>query len=889
MTACETCGSPRGNTLTGCPGCGTEPPARANTAEAQTVPQQRHWDPEGPSVSAAVPESQTLTAGTANTSGAGGRQLGNRLQYARFALPAPALRASAIAGLTVAAVGVVSMFVLAAMAFVVVAPSGMHGSPPEWFRSAVIMLGLSLHGSLHIEASGGVSVLLGEISGQAGSNVTVTPLVGTAALFVVALITGRRAERTVPSSDLPRLVSASVVSGAACAVAVALLAVLAQGDIGDGAIALRLGIGPFSVLPGAFVLAALALFFGRLTVVPHVREAGGLRAWTRQTLGSWSGDVRTSVDLLTATAAVTALCLAMGVIGALVAAGGDPGPDVDSTRADAEVRAIVGVLLAGMLALPNLLVVACGTVLGGSVGAGGQAAGSSELADLGSLSNLDGGTIGILAGDAPAALYLTLLPMVCAVLFVGARSVLAAGRDASSSRRFGRVAGCFVGAWIVLLVFARVSIRVSGSVSGGDAEVGGLSASGVIGLGALSTLAGALLWSAVCVWGGAGAVRLVAPVAPGLAYRLGGQRTHEDWRRVLAVTAMDRGTAIPASAGEQWALAEHQPDPLPRPSRRDRLLVFGVAAGVIVVPLLVVGHQVMQRAFFGPAATARSYASALQHKDAKAALDQVSPSSLRGLDRTLLVDRALAQPPNRMKADSSSVDGDTATVEMSENLDGTNHSVTLTLTREGRHLGIWSAWKLKYPFSDLEIGQDAARGEAALQVNGIGAGTHSYPVFPGRYVVSSPAHGVVAAASENVTAFGDERAEATLTASLDPRVQDVAEQAVHRYLAGCAKSTEVAPEGCPFSYYSWGTVDRVHWSITTYPRIEVSLTEDGGVSILTTSYGTAHFKGASTDFFGSPSPVEEDETFDVGGTLTWDGKDPDQATFTDAGSSGFGF
>jgi hypothetical protein len=99
---------------------------------------------------------------------------------------------------------------------------------------------------------------------------------------------------------------------------------------------------------------------------------------------------------------------------------------------------------------------------------------------------------------------------------------------------------------------------------------------------------------------------------------------------------------------------------------------------------------------------------------------------------------------------------------------------------------------------------------------------------------------------------------------------------VRRYLDRCAASTDAQPVDCPFSYYD-PTVTGVHWSITAYPTLSVSV-EEGQIVVTSDEPGSAHLDAVSNDAYFGPTPVSDDESIYLSGTLDYSG-DPDAAVF----------
>jgi hypothetical protein len=151
------------------------------------------------------------------------------------------------------------------------------------------------------------------------------------------------------------------------------------------------------------------------------------------------------------------------------------------------------------------------------------------------------------------------------------------------------------------------------------------------------------------------------------------------------------------------------------------------------------------------------------------------------------------------------------------------------------------------------------------------------------YTVAQPQVGLYQASNTQVTSTGEGTQTATLSNLLDPSVQQAADLAVRAMLDTCATSTDPAPTSCPFSYDNSATFDtptRVQWTITSYPTVSVDVASDGTLSLTTTSAGTAHISALSTDYAGTVTPVSQDPTITLSGTLNWNGGDPSTASVT---------
>jgi hypothetical protein len=207
---------------------------------------------------------------------------------------------------------------------------------------------------------------------------------------------------------------------------------------------------------------------------------------------------------------------------------------------------------------------------------------------------------------------------------------------------------------------------------------------------------------------------------------------------------------------------------------------------------------------------------------------------------------------------------------VNETLDGTPTQATFTLKREGSAGVVFDTWRLDSPFTQVTISTDHAAASSSLTVNGVAGSAGVRPAFPCVYTVAQPQAGLYQASDTQVTSTGEGAQTATLSGLLDPSVQQAAILAVRKTLDACASSMDPSPTGCPFSYDNSATFDTptsVQWSITRYPIVNVAVASDGTLSLTTTTDGTAHISALSTDYAGTATPVSQDATITISGTL----------------------
>ena len=919
MSFCTECGARLGAQARFCTECGTglgathEPHIQkavirpdsagagaSGASDGKAVPQVTAevppWrDPSSPGASEpSIAQAGTHQQNAPEASGAWVQQITSKLGI----LPQAQTTAAAKDGLL--ALTVIAGVLLAAVALAagIFAPEGHHGSPTDWLRTAVIILGLGVHApaELHVVAATGQG-LTG--TGTFVVAATFTPLIVTAFVGFGCFWFARRTERRLGSQSIKAAAMASLLTGAVFAGVAALVALLSSGMPGFGltnsssyriSTTASLGANPWWLLLAAFALSAACTFAGRATALSQSR---GLTlsqlATTRVT--PWLADMRTAKNMILGAAAVTALGIVcvVGWIGIHALLTSDPSSAASVSAADVPgpgAKNVVGTVVGLALLLPNLIVAGVGFALGGTLGFSGS--GSAESSLLGSapwVGNLNNG-IGFLTGGVPTTAYLILLPMLIMALALGVRAVVQRAPDEPYGPHVWRTSALFAAFWVL----PAFLVQVTGSISGNAAALGQSGdavGSAVVGLGMPSILIAALLWGVVAAFGGAQLARFVAASLPRPISWLGGSDINPDWELLLADAVMVRGGPMPdrlaAAADRVRTGARPQARQLDVSPGRDRLLALGGASLVAVVLAGTVGYQVVQDNVYGPNVVVGQYFSAVASHDVPGALQLLDASTSKNLDKSLLTTVAMSKVPSNVSVGSTTVTGDRAVVMVNETLDGAPTQASFTLNREGSAGGIFDAWRLDAPFTQLTISTNNAAASSSLTVNGVAVSADVHPVFPGVYTVAQPQVGLYQASNTQVTSTGEGTQTATLSNLLDPSVQQAADLAVRAMLDTCATSTDPTPTSCPFSYdnsATFNTPTSVQWTITSYPTVSVDVASDGTLSLTTTSAGTAHISALSTDYAGTVTPVSQDPTITLSGTLNWNGGDPSTASVT---------
>ena len=786
------------------------------------------------------------------------------------------------------------LLVTVALAAGIFAPEGHHGSPADWLQTAVIILGLGVHApaELHVAVAAGHG-LPADASFVVAA--TFTPLIVTALVGFGCFWFARRTERRLSSQDAKAAGTASVLTGAVFAGAAALLALLASGMPGfgltgallpDASSTASLGANVWYLLPAAFALTASFTFLGRMTALARSRGVPvGQLATSR--VRPWLADLRTAKNLTFGAAAVAALGLAcaLGWSGIDALFFSDPGTAASVSAAPGPgAKTVLGAILVVALLLPNLIVAVVGFALGGTLGVSGSGSVSSSLLGSAPWAGDLGKGVGLFTGGVPTTAYLILLPMLLMALAFGVRAAVQRAPGEPYGPHVWRTSALFASAWVLPAFLVRVSASISGNAAAlsqsGDAQ-GSASA----GLGVAGILIVALLWGTIAALGGALIVRFVAAVLPKPVSWLGGFDMDSEWELLLADAVLVRGGKMPArlaaAADDLRGGARPQTLPLDVHPERDRLLAVSAASMIALVLAATIGYRLVQDNVYGPNAVVKEYLSAVASHNVPAALQLLDASTNKNLDKSLLTSAAMGKVPSTVSIESATVTGDRATVTVNQTFDNARTQAKFTLTREGSAAAIFDTWRLNSPFTLLTVATDNSAASSSLTVNGVAASADTHPVFPGVYTVAQPKAGLYQAAHTQVTATGDGAKDATISGQLDPSVQQAADQAVHKMLDTCAKLTDPAPTGCPFSYdnsaISGDIPTNVHWSITGYATVSANVNPNGTISLSTMTQGAAHLSALSTNWAGTVTPVSQDPTFNVSGTLNWDGGDPSTA------------
>lgn len=311
---------------------------------------------------------------------------------------------------------------------------------------------------------------------------------------------------------------------------------------------------------------------------------------------------------------------------------------------------------------------------------------------------------------------------------------------------------------------------------------------------------------------------------------------------------------------------------------KKRVLVALSAVGAVIV--LAVGSVVAVNAVkAGPDKLVREYVQALVDGDAEKALAILDPD-IPNEDRVLLTNQVFGAAENRIEGFSvlsSKVSGESAVVHVELRQDGRKHEQAFSL-HKNRPEFLDDHWKLGFvPLQRVAISADAP--VPSLSINGVAVQTgqadgntfatyFSAPAFPGSYSFSLPDDEKYLAAEQQevlvaIGAAPDAAENAKLTVTASEQLRSETSRQVDAALAACAKSTEMDPQGCPFSRFAFGDVRNVKWSITSQPDYTMQRSFDGAWRLSGDTPGEASVTFERNASFSKANPEWEKETDQV--------------------------
>ena len=237
------------------------------------------------------------------------------------------------------------------------------------------------------------------------------------------------------------------------------------------------------------------------------------------------------------------------------------------------------------------------------------------------------------------------------------------------------------------------------------------------------------------------------------------------------------------------------------------------------------GISILSSTVFGPSAKVSAYLNEVATGNLTAAGRTVNFPARGGTrvvsDKLLSVGDRIAQP----RVDKVTVNGNHAVATVSYLLKGSRHSTELSLTSTGSQFLVFPDWHLTTPLqSTISV---AVQGAKAVAVNGVTVpvadGFGTLTVYPGRYSVTLPGTNKwLSAKKQTVYATGGGSAQAELTVAPTAALKAEVVSQSKTLIDNCAAQAVPAPTGCPFQEYAFGTVTGFHWTVKSYPEVEVS-------------------------------------------------------------------
>lgn len=284
----------------------------------------------------------------------------------------------------------------------------------------------------------------------------------------------------------------------------------------------------------------------------------------------------------------------------------------------------------------------------------------------------------------------------------------------------------------------------------------------------------------------------------------------------------------PAGAASMPVAAPGAGQPLD-PKTKKTILISGIVIGALIVLGIVYG--VLNSTVFSAKSVAQSYLTAIADGKYGKANGIADPQV--GKDQLKLLSDAVAKADNATIAnphiDSVKTVEGVAKVNVTYSLNGKNVNDSLTINKDGSKFLLFPNWKISSPLLKT-ITVSVPNAVESLSVNGVDvtaknaeksdSGTWTLRVYPGSYKVSIGKSGYVTSGITMVRTNADSDA-ADLKIMPTAKLKEDLSKAVNAKLDECVKSTDYAPEGCPFGFdlYDEDYYRNFAWSISVYPKL----------------------------------------------------------------------
>ena len=771
---------------------------------------------------------------------------------------------------------------LAALLFTCLALVAAGDSGPDWgvaFEAPAQLVGLAVGGIFTLGVSvAGVSV---------NASIVWLPLLLTALVVFGSSWLSGSDEKQNPSAStgIRWMLSAATAVVFALLVVIfgAVLAIRSEfGNASGGDVtAMFAGGGTGSVVSataflGALIVGTLAAFAGRS------RAASGARA--ERPVAPVRTVVTAAVRAAAVYAAIISALLTIGLVIYAVAQGG------------------VGSILTVFFWLPTVVLNGLGFVNLAPIGITGS------ITDLMGTTGTD--TSYWMPTALPAWATVVILVVNVAVMVVAGITLALSRRSpvvSTASRWFATVATFGVlGAVVSLLGGAAFWTSVDTGALGDEVDslLGGIGSSMIEAISSVGGVVGLAAWSFIifAVLGAlveAAALYLaphLLPVLPQVVVSYLARRGFAGASApasVLPVPAFAAGDTAGAAAATDGTASETVPTgaavppvvvvPMsPERKRRIRLILAGVGAAVALVVAAAVTISIVNSSIYSPKNQVEAYLDNLVDGNAGAALDLADVSAPTA-SRVLLTDDVMGATEGGITGytiGEIAVSGDRAVVQTEVDQDGEKTLVQFTVVRAGSSFLVFDNWVLDtVPVPTLLL--SVPDGVTELEVNGVAvdvtdvsveSGYLELPAFPGTYEVtiggiseylSSEPQTMTILASEQF--FSD-----ALVFELEPneKFSAAVQDQIEDLLVDCVDQKSLDADGCPlYSYYSYGDITDVKWTIDKQATFEIYSSGDSKWTVRTDERGTASVSYTQATSFTEPTPKTEELDFRVAGTV----------------------
>ena len=344
-----------------------------------------------------------------------------------------------------------------------------------------------------------------------------------------------------------------------------------------------------------------------------------------------------------------------------------------------------------------------------------------------------------------------------------------------------------------------------------------------------------------------------------------------------AFPAMANGSVpLPQQPGQPPVTAPGAGQPLD-PKTKKAIVIGGIVVGALIVLGIVYG--VLNSTVFSAKSVAQNYMSAIADGDySKAngiADPQVDKNQVKLLSNNVAkTDNATISNPH--VADVKTTAG-VATVNVSYTLNGKTVNDSLTINKDGSKLLIFPNWKISSPLLKT-INVVAPSTVDSLSVNGVkvspknaeklDGNTWTLRVYPGTYKISAGKSDYITSDTVTVRTSGGSDSGSSNSEELiikaTSKLKEALTSAVNAKLDDCAKSTDYAPENCPFGFNLYDDDDyrNFAWSISSYPKITDIDLNNGTFS---SARGKAKCTYEEKNSDDSWEPDDDSTTFSVNG------------------------